>query len=245
MGASPVTDGFATAVGRQVQLACAWSGIALLVIALGGMSLAGILPVPPAAYETPAQVVAFYTAHPVRIRIGLTLACVGVSLIGPLTALITLQMLRMERHRPPILSILQAICAAVTWVMLLVPFIVLNVATFRPDRNPEITQALTDLGFLLFLTPVGPFLIQNFAIGGAVLSDRASPPVMSRWVGYANFLVGLLFVPALLAVFFKTGPFAWHGVFVFYIGVVVYGAWVLLMSLTTRAAIHHAGAVAH
>jgi hypothetical protein len=196
-----------------------------------------VLPFPPAANDTPAETVEFYAHNPNLVRFGLMLTSIGVSLIGPLTALITVQMLRMEHGRPPLLSILQAICGAVTWVMLLVPFILMNVAAFRPERSPELTQTLTDLSWILFLTPVAPFLIQNFSIGAAILADPAPTPVLPRWVGYANFWTGLLFVPAWLAYFFKSGPFAWQGIFVFYLGTVVYGTWALVMSWTLRRAV--------
>lgn len=224
-------------MGRQVQLVCAWCGPVLVLLGLGGMTLAGVLPVPPAANATPAEAAAFYSESPNLVRLGFMLASVGVSLIGPLVALITIQMLRMERDRPPALAILQAVSGSVTWVMLMVPMIILNVAAFRPDRSPELTQLLTDLAWLLFLTPVAPFLIQNFAIGAAVLGDHTGAPVFPRWVGYANFWTGLLFVPALLAFFFKSGPFAWHGIFVFYLGTVVYGTWVLVMSVVLLRAV--------
>jgi hypothetical protein len=219
-------------MGRQAQLICAWCGPALVVIALGGMCLAGILPVPPAADASLAETVGWYTANPILVRFGLMLTGIGVSLIGPVVALITVHMLRMERGGPPILSILQTVCGAVTWVMLMVPMIMLNVAAFRPERNPELTQSLSDLAWILFFTPVVPFLIQNFSIGAAILGDRSH--VLPRWVGYANFWTGLLFVPAWLAYFFKSGPFAWQGIFVFYLGTFVYGNWVLIMSLMLR-----------
>lgn len=221
--------------GRQALLVCAWCGPALVVLGLGGMLMAGILPIPPAANASLAETVGWYTSNPNLVRFGLMTTSVGVSLIGPLSALITVYMLRMERGGPPILSILQTICGAVTWIMLMVPMIMLNVAAFRPDRNPELTQSLSDLAWILFFTPVAPFLIQNFAIGAAILGDRAH--VLPRWVGYANFWTGLLFVPAWLAYFFKSGPFAWQGIFVFYLGTAVYGGWVLLMSLMLRRAI--------
>lgn len=221
--------------GRQAQLVCAWCGPALVVLGLGGMLLAGILPVPPAADASLADTVGWYTHNLNLVRFGLLTTSVGVSLIGPLVALITVHMLRMERGGPPILSILQTVCGAVTWVMLMVPMIMLNVAAFRPDRNPELTQSLSDLAWILFFTPVAPFLIQNFAIGAAILGDRSH--VLPRWVGYANFWTGLLFVPAWLAYFFKSGPFAWQGIFVFYLGTAVYGGWVLLMSLMLRRVI--------
>jgi hypothetical protein len=56
-------------------------------------------------------------------------------------------------------------------------------------------------------------MIQNFAIGTAILSDRSN--ILPRWVGYMNFWVALSFVPDVLAYFFKAGPFSWRGLFVF------------------------------
>jgi hypothetical protein len=164
------------------------------------------------------------------------MASIGLCFIGPFVAVIAAQMLRME-GRTPILTLLQVISGAVTWVMLFVPMIILNVAAFRPERSPELTQMLTDLAWLLFLTPIGPFVVQNIAIGSAVLGDRGAAPVLPRWTGYLNLWVGLLFCPAALAYFFKSGPLAWHGVFVFWLGTVAYGVWALAMWYVLRKAV--------
>ncbi len=113
----------------------------------------------------------------------------------------------------------------------------MNVAAFRPDRAPELTVTLTDLAWILFVTPIGPFIAQNLAVAGAVLTDRASTPVFPRWVGYANLWIALLFCPAGLAYFFKGGPFAWQGIFAFWLGLVMYSAWLVVMFITVRRAI--------
>jgi hypothetical protein len=70
-----------------------------------------------------------------------------------------------------------------------------------------------------------------------VLGDRGETPVLPRWAGYLNFWVGLLFCPAALAYFFKSGPLAWHGVFVFWLGTVAYGVWALAMWYVLRRAV--------
>lgn len=221
---------------RTAQLVCAWSGLVALVVALAGFTLAGVFPVPPAASRSAAETVAFYAQDPGRVRAGLMVASVGVGLVAPLVAVIATQMLRME-GRTPILTFAQLVTGAGTVLALVVPTIVLNVAAFRPERDPQVTQALTDLGFLLFFTPVMPFLLQNLAIAAAVLGDRGRPPVLPRWVGWANLWIGFLFLPALLAYFVKDGPFAWQGVFVYWFGFGAYGAWLLIMSLTVRRAV--------
>ena len=89
----------------------------------------------------------------------------------------------------------------------------MTVISFRPDRNPEITVTLNDISWLLFITPIGPFMIQNIAIGTAILRDQQE--LLPRWVGYVNYWVAFLFVPDVLAFFFHSGPFSWRGIFVF------------------------------
>jgi hypothetical protein len=226
---------------RAVELVCAWAGIVGLVGALAGMLLARMLPIAPAPTDSAAEVVDYYTSNLHSIRLGLAILSVAVCSIGPLIALTTVKMLRMGLGGSPILPILQAVTGAVTYVMLMVPMIVLNVAAFRPGRDPEITQALHDLGWLLFLTPVAPFVIQNLAIAAAILSDDRPIPVLPRWLGYFNIWVGLLFLPALGAYFLKDGPLAWNGVLVFYLATVVYGAWMVAMALELRKSVlrHH------
>lgn len=220
----------------RVQLVCAWCAVATVVVTLGGWLIAGVLPFPPAANDSQVEIVEFYSEDRDLVRLGLLLSSVGVCFVGPLVALISVQLMRME-GRSPVLTVLQAVSGAVTWVMLIVPMIMMNAAAFRPERDPEITQTLNDLAWLLFLTPIGPFIIQNVTIGVAVLADRSPKPVLPRWVGYANFWVGSLFIPAALAYFFKSGPFAWHGALVFYLGTAAYGGWLLLMSFALRRAV--------
>ncbi|MBO4239413.1 hypothetical protein [Pseudonocardia alni] len=219
---------------RRVQLLCAWAGPATLVVALGGWALAGILPLPPGPTDGIAEIVAFYGSP--TTRAGLVVTSVGMCLPAPLLAAISVQMLRME-GRVPILSFLQLLLGAVTVVLLLVPMLLLGVAGLRADRSPELVQLLHDTAWLLFLTPVAPFALQNVTIGLAVLGDRSGLQVFPRWSAYANFWAAFLFCPAVLAYFFLRGPFAWNGVFVFWLGTVVYAAWLFGMFLLVRRAV--------
>jgi hypothetical protein len=228
---SPSTAPSAPPRGRRSELVCAWCGIVGLVVSLVGFSLARFFPVPPKANDTSAEVVHFYLAHLTTFRIGAMLAGLGVCFIGPVLALITLQMWRMARGTTPVLAILQAITGAVTWLLLLVPMVIFEVAAFHPEANPDTTRALHDLAWLLFLTPVGPFSGQALIIAAGIFSDDRPDPVLPRWLAYLNIWVAISFVPALMAYFFKNGPFAWHGIFVFYFGVAFYGMWLAAMSL--------------
>jgi hypothetical protein len=76
----------------------------------------------------------------------------------------------------------QLITGAATGVVLLVPLLLMTAISFRPDRSPELTMTLNDISWLLFITPIGPFMIQNIAIGTAILRDQRG--LLPRWVGY-------------------------------------------------------------
>jgi hypothetical protein len=223
-------------MNRKMQLLCTWGAPVTVVFDLIGWLIAGIIPRPPAAGDTPEQIVAWYAHNPTAVRAGLLIALLGVCGVGPLMAVISTQMMRIEGLRP-VLSLLQLAAGVVTWVMLFIPMLIMNVAAFRPDRSPEITMALTDLAWILFVTPIGPFIVQNLAIALAVFSDQNTPPVFPRWVGYANIWVALLFCPAAAAYFFKTGPLAWQGIFAFWLGLVMYTIWAFIMFITLRRAI--------
>jgi hypothetical protein len=212
-----------------VQRMMAWSGLVLIVLMTIGFLLAGLLPVPPGANLNPEQVVAFYTAHPTMTRIGLLISSVGFCFLAPMVALITAQMARIK-NAPTALGQLQQIGGTCIVIVTVVPLIMMNVAAFRPDRNPATIQALNDLAWLLIITPIGLFYLQEVPIAIAILLDRSAHPVFPRWVGYANLWIALSFLPALLAYFAKTGPVAWQGVLVFYLGFATFGAWVVIMT---------------
>ena len=218
---------------KRIQLLCAWSGPAVVVLTLIGFLIAGVLPLPLGPDDTTEKVVNFY-GHDTRVAAGLVIATFGLCLVFPLIALIGVHMARME-GRTPILTFLQLITGAATGVLLVMPMILMTIIPFRPDRSPELTVTLNDISWLLFLTPIGPFIIQNLAIGTAILSDRTG--ILPRWVGYLNFWVALLFVPDILAFFFHSGPFAWHGIFIFWLAFVAYAVFLIAMGLVLRQAV--------
>ncbi|MGB8389992.1 MAG: hypothetical protein WCE76_19885, partial [Mycobacterium sp.] len=110
-------------------------------------------------------------------------------------------------------------------------------AAFRPERNPEITQALVDLGWLLFITPIAPFIVQYVTLAIAIFADDRPQPAFPRWVGYLQLWISISFLPAFGAFFLKRGPLAWNGLFVWWIPFAVFTAWFCIMIVATRRAV--------
>lgn len=215
-------------MSKSVERAMVWSGLVVIVLTFAGFILARLLPVPPGANLDPAHIAQFYGAHPTSTRLGFLLATIGLSFLAPMTAAIAAAMLRIK-DAPPVLALLQVIGGVGVVMMTVIPTILLNVAAFRPDRNPTVTQAISDIAWLLFVTPIPLFFFQEVPIAVAILMDRSPRPAFPRWVAYANLWIPLTFLPALLPYFFKTGPLAWQGVLVFYLGLATFGAWVVVM----------------
>jgi hypothetical protein len=228
-------------VSKRIQLLCAWSGPATVVIVSIGFLLAGVLPLPLGPNSSTQEVVGFYS-NDTRVAAGLVIASLGVCLVFPLIALIGVYLARME-GRTPILTLLQLVTGAATGVLLLMPLLLMAVIPFRPDRTAELTVTLNDIAWLLFITPIGPFIIQNIAIGTAILCDTRG--FLPRWVGYLNYWVALSFIPDVLAFFFHSGPFAWRGIFVFWLAFVAYAVFLVTMGLVLRAAIRADDAGSH
>ena len=85
--------------------------------------------------------------------------------------------------------------------------------------------------------PFTTFIVQNFAIGFAILGDQRTHPIFPRWLGFFNLWVAVLFIPRGLLTFFKTGPFAWNGLFVWWIPFLVFFTWYLLMFYMLRGVV--------
>ena len=98
-------------------------------------------------------------------------------------------------------------------------------------------RQINDLAFILFLGTVTPLVGQALTIGIAIFSDESDEPVFPRWAGFFNCWVAAIFLPAGLIPFFKSGPFAWHGLFGLWLPVLVFGAWILIMSFLVLGAI--------
>jgi hypothetical protein len=218
---------------KRVLTLCAWAGPATVVVALVGWLIAGVLPIPLGSESSVQQVVNFY-GHDTRVIAGLAIATLGVCLVLPLTAVIGVFMVRME-GRTPILTFLQLISGAAVSMCLLLPLLLMTTIAFRPDRSPELTVTLNDIAWLLFITPIGPFIVQNVAIGLAILNDKRQ--TLPRWVGYVNFWIAFSFIPDPLAFFFHSGPFAWRGIFIFWLALTTYSIFLVVMGLTLRKAI--------
>lgn len=221
---------------RTSQLLCAWSGIITMVWMFIGLWLAKWLPVP-SPNMSANEVVAMYQNNLDGIRACAVFVLISAGFSLMWTCEMSAQLRRIESGRTPIWTYVNLAGGCGGAFFFLIPALMWTMAAFRPERAPEITQALNDIGFLFFLMPFIFATTECLALGCAILSDKKKNPVFPRWVGFANLWFALLFVPACITGFFKTGVFAWDGLFTWWVPVVDYTVWSIVMSVCCASAV--------
>ncbi|WP_375476571.1 hypothetical protein [uncultured Jatrophihabitans sp.] len=222
-------------MNATTQRLCAWCGIAFMVMLLIGVVVAGFLP-PPSPGLSANAIANLFAEHRTRIRIGLIVMIFGCALLFPYSVAIAVQLRRVEGEFSP-MAWTELLAGGCSTLLFLVPQLILQTATFR-DYSPQIVQVLDDLGWIAIVSAVSFALIQNLAIAIAVLRDHRAQPIYPRWVGYLNIWAAIIFCGGTVAVFFKSGPFAWRGLFAWWLPLSVFGLWFLVMVVTTVQAIN-------
>jgi hypothetical protein len=220
------------------QKICIWAGPVSLACFLIGMSFTGFS-LPMSSELGPREIVAFYEQHRTGIRIAAVFSLFCSGLMMMFAAAISAQLQRIEGRTTPWVFV-----QLMGGVMGNLPFalagIVWTVAAFRPDRSPEITQAINDLAWFLLELPAPTAIIQFLAIICVVLGDGAEDPVFPKWVAYLNIVVALAFLPGVLGgVLVGCKSMDWNGAIAYLVPGIASAGWVLFMFVALRRAAKH------
>ncbi|BBY71318.1 hypothetical protein [Mycobacterium paraintracellulare] len=216
-----------------LQRTLAWSGPVFVLVLFPAMIMIGLLP-PAPPLRTAVEVAEFWSTRTGLRRLGLVLMLASAGLQAPFGALMAIRIKQME-GRLSVLAYLELIGCALSVVAIVMPTFAFAAASYRPERNPEITQALNDLGWLPFVMNWPAATIQCLAIAFAIFG--ATREIFPRWFAYWNLWCGFVFAAGGLVVLFKDGVFAWNGLLAFWLVAVFFGAWFLVMTWQLLATI--------
>ena len=192
---------------------------------IGIVAIAPMLPPWDQAGATAETIAGFYQEDNLSKRIGLCIMMFGTPFVVPIFALIgeimkrpmNMPILGKVQYGTGLFGILFTFMMTVCW----------GTAAFRPDRLPEITQALHDMGWLFATWVASATLLQALCIACAIFSDKSADPVFPRWFGYFNVWMLVLAAPACVINIFNTGPFAYDGLLGFWLPYFGLGSWAL------------------
>jgi hypothetical protein len=199
---------------------------------------------PVSAALTAAQVLELYSRHNMEFRAGVALMMVSGAFYLPFTVVIAAQMARCESGFA-IWSKMQLSSGVLgTWVFGFPPFL-WGVAAFSVDRDPGLTLLMHEFGWLCFVTPPTYFALQLIPIAVVSLSGGGtSNSAFPRWIGFLTIWTALSASSGVMAMLFKTGPFAWNGLISFYMPLTVFTTWLISISVTMIRAINGQARVA-
>jgi hypothetical protein len=213
---------------------CGWSGfIFMALFGIGLFSLAQFIP-PHRPTQTAIEIATSFRDNHTRILFGMTVLMLGFGFLLAFLAAVAMQMKIIEnsnRHVPVWTTMfVLAQCFAESTIFLATTM--WATIAYRPERAPELIQLINDFNWMLLVWPLMPPLVSYLAIGVVSLGDTSRTPVFPRWIGWLNIWMAVLALPAALTPFFFTGPFAWNGLFTFWLSAACYGVFVVVMSAT-------------
>lgn len=215
-------------MNTSIQKACIW--VALFGAALIGVAfvIMGFIPAPPPSASA-AEIAAMFRANAFGMVVGATLLTGAFAMMIPLYAVISGHIETMEiasgSPRAPLAKAQLALGVIAVCVPGVVGSACWMAAGYRPERPDEIILLLNDLGWMIIFAAVIAGLLQVFMLGIAIFADRSASPVFPRWFGYFNVWIGVAFLPGGLLALFRTGPFAWNGLFCYWLGLSAFGLW--------------------
>lgn len=220
------------------QRVCAWSGVICVALFFLAFGVAGFIP-PLTPHSSAQKIAEYYQQHATAVRFGACIMLVSGLFYAAFTAVVSAQMMRIPGVHISV-TFTQLVAGAFACITFMLPAMLFVVTSFRPGRDPQLTQLLNDLSWIILVMPWPPFLAQNWAFSFAILSDRREQPLFPRWLAYLNLWAPIVFSPSLLLPFFKVGPFAWNGIFVMWIPALVFilqfvaNTWMLLRAIRSE-----------
>ncbi len=219
-----------------------WSGtVYIAFLMIGILPLAGFFPSQPPSWG-PEQIAQVYLDNVFGIRAGMVLVLVGSMFYVPWTAILAKTIARVEGGAG-ILTYCQIIAGCTNVLLTAYPAGWWLIASFRTDRAPELVQLLNDIAWSQFLGVIAPFYFVVISIAYAAFADEDPDPIIPRWVGYFNVWFFLTLLPLSIIFFFHHGPFAWNGVFGFYLPFSIFWIWFIVMTHTLRRSLHRIAGV--
>lgn len=130
-----------------------------------------------------------------------------------------------------ILSYLQLMGGSLTAMVPLFACITWLTAAFRPEQDPNVVRMLYDLGWLIMDIGFGITIVQYVALGIIAIRDQRDVIIFPKWLGWLGIWIGTEFAVELVMPSFRAGPFAWDGLFAYWIPFFVPFAWMVMVAV--------------
>jgi hypothetical protein len=232
-------------VSERTQRVLIWWGLSFgIIYGVAFVALLGMVP-PPHARLTSVEIAAWYYHHHTKIRLGAMVASWSSAFLVPISVVVAAQIRRQEK--PPYLwTMMSVVGGGLMSIFLVLPPLFWGVAAYTPNRAPDVTSLMHELGMLSLTTTDQYYVFPWVAIIViCLLPVAAKHSPFPRWFGYLTAWMLIVDEAGAFAFLTHTGPFAWDGLFVFWIPFGCFPVWLgilayLLLTNLTRQRLHSA-----
>lgn len=209
----------------------AWTGP---VFFIGFFVMWGLLAdnFPPMAASTSAQDMwQHYKDLQTEIMVGMSVCMVLGSCYMTFGAAVSRVMRRIE-GQDGMLANVEMMGATITYCPIVVACGIWLTCAMQVDRlSPDAVQTMYSLAWMIIDLAYMVTSWQIIAAAIVFLRDKREKKLVPAWVSWWGFVTVASFFPVSLIPFFKTGPFAFHGLFNFWIAFPTWYVWIVSMSI--------------
>lgn len=215
---------------RKQKILVWWTILSIIIFGSAYTFLIRLVPLPSPTLDA-ASVARFYAGHSLSIRLGATICSWTSAFLVPISVVVAVQLSRLEKG-VPMWSILYFAGGILTSIFLVIPPLLWGVAAFTPSRPPEITLIVHELATLMWVTTTQFFIFYMVAMVVVILgSEPDESSSFPRWFAYLTIWVALITEVGAVGFLTKVGPFAWNGLFIFWLPFGVGFAWLFLLAI--------------
>ncbi|WP_197517991.1 hypothetical protein [Mycobacterium sp. E796] len=192
-------------MNTSMNRVCIWLGPIGTAIMLAGLVIAGLAVPPP-----PDAPVTFYTDHRQAMQTGLMIAMVGGALYLPWMAMLARSFKLAEGDRSGF-AYLQLAFGVIFTVLVEFPYLLLQVAIYRPGTPAAVVQGFVDTAWVMAAGFGYTHFIALLVTGIYIVREHHALEVFPSWLGWLNIVCALLCMPSFFAGAVRSGVLAWNG----------------------------------
>lgn len=172
---------------------------------------------------------------------GCTLFYIGAGFLTPGSIQFAFMLSKIE-GRVPVWSVTTGVCGIFISLIIFFNCCAWIVCAYRGETSADVIQSWYDWSWFAFLLGWIYLAIEMIATAVVELMDTREQPMIPRWFTWLTFAGAASLITAAGPAFFKSGPFAYHGLFGFYVPMVVWGTylvgttWFMYQALSREAA---------
>jgi hypothetical protein len=169
----------------------------------------------------------FTETHQSGVLIGCSLFYIAAGVLTPGSIAFGIMLAKIE-GRWPLWSLTTAVCGVFISLIVFFNACAWMVSAYRKDSGADVIQAFSDWAWFAFLLGWIYLTIEMVATGVVELMDQRPEPMIPRWLTWLTLAGAATIFFAAGPAFFKSGPFAYHGLLAFYLPVAIWGTYLTL-----------------